>query len=70
MVDIITNSRDGRIQVFWGGKGQSGDNFLSKDQSHCDSEWEKRQTSTLVTHFGVEISLDDMVHDASLIHWK
>lgn len=69
-VDIVTNDTVGNIQVFYGGSSSAGDNYISKNKSDCDSDWQARVDSNkkLVKSYGVNLTPGQKIYDNSLIH--
>lgn len=71
-LDIVSNDTLGNINVFYGGSSSAGDNYISKNTTNCDDQWQQRQEDNkkLVKSYGVNLVPGQKVYDNSLVHWK
>jgi len=69
-IDIITNDTVGNIHVFYGGSSSAGDNYISKNKTDCDDQWQSRVDTNkkLVKSYGVTLMPGQKTYDNSLIH--
>lgn len=72
ILDIITSDNLWFIKIFYGGKTNWKDNFVSTNKFMCDDERYSRQqnNTNMVYRFGIRINENIKVLDQSLIHWK
>jgi len=73
-LDIITNDKLGFIKIFYGGKTNGKENYVSSDKNFCDDNRHQRQSANnntkMVYRFGISIDENIKVVDQSMVRWK
>jgi len=69
-IDIVTYDYRWDVKVFYGGRWWSSrwSSYVSELTTWCDPDWQRRQESTLVQSFGMNI-MSNPIADDSLLHW-